>query len=742
MAFQIIDDRAAFERDKVQRSVISSTGQSEEEEEWDYEPEPEDALDPDVYLKDAKDLINIRPSEFTEFAIQMPNKEEQTYSSYSFKDREYLRAVYDTPNKRTLLKCGRQVEKCCSASSTISLFDGSTKKARDIEVGDWVLTMAADGMTLTKGRVTWVSGNYSKPCLKIKSGLGYSTDVATTHPLRTRDSWTEAGSLNEGSRVAVVCGKKSDSYIYWDKIVNITDIGIQECVDFEVEGTHNFVCDGFITHNSTLLGNKLLSYSCIITALNSLYVSPTQQQTKVFSQDRLKEPIETSEYLKAWTTTKLSDNVLLKKFINRSQITLRYAFMNADRIRGIPADCITLDELQDLLTDSIHVIEECASHSPYKIFIYSGTPKSLDNTMEHYWTSYSTQNEWVVPCDRHTLKGPAGTSKIHWNILSEDNIGEKSLVCDRCHKPIFANDSRSMWAALNPEIIKSISKPYEGYRIPQLMVPWVTHEEILQKQKTYSRAKFYNEVLGLSYDSGTRPLTQQDLKDNCNSNISMGEAYQSGLRSKLAEATPVYAGLDWGGGSALSQTVITLGSYLPDGKFNCFFYHRFEGREAEPGIQIEEVTKIINLYKVVLVGCDYGGGFWPNDELTRRFGWQRIIKYQYSTPDTKVKWNDGLKRFMVHRTEVMSDIFNAIKRRDVFRFPNWDEFKNPFGMDFLNIFSEYNEQRRMDEYKKSPNVTDDSFHSTLLCFLASMIRHPRPDVMAPNSHPQERENHG
>ncbi len=224
--------------------------------------------------------------------------------------------------------------------------------------------------------------------------------------------------------------------------------------------------------------------------------------------------------------------------------------------------------------------------------------------------------------------------------------------------------------------------------------------------------------------------------DNCNAHLRLDDAYQKDLRSRLGDSVDVFAGIDWGSGEN-TYTVMTLGAYLPDGKFNTFFYHRFEGREAEPTYQIEEITKLINYWKVQLVGCDYGGGFWPNDELTRRFGWQRIIKYQYSTPGQKVKWEDGLHRFLVHRTEVMSDVFNAIKRRDVFRFPAWEHFQNPYGMDFLNIFSEFNEQRRMDEYKKSPNTTDDSFHAMVLCFLASMIRHPRPDVIAPNASPKE-----
>lgn len=1027
MSFEIIDDKAAFDRGRTGNVIQSTSGEPDLKEEWDYEPEPEDSLDPDLMAQSTAELINVSPSEFTEFAIRMPDKEAQSYVPFSFDNRRYLRAIYDTPNRRTLLKCGRQVEKTQSVNSVVRLFNGAPILAGNVRVGDWLATMATDGSHMTYGQVSWVSRRYVKPCVRIKSRQGHEATIALTHPMRKWDAWVEASNLQVKDRLAVVrragifqqqyaprkerirltayllgdghigdvskggyisftqmpgvvlnefvadvelaggtcriadaskglakqiqlhrnsiiqtwltedgllgttshtkfiptwvwglskedtslfinrlwatdghvkqnsrskysleycsvsiplirdlqallwkfgipsnirknwpnywkdqgieqyayilrietqegvtrflteiasLGKSEDvktsevgennnrdtypieinflirriihsrgtedrmgrfadktkslrtaglretlkypptykklqqyvdffkadtrydqslvavlenhidTDIYWDEIEEITNVGEVECVDFEVEGTHNFVCDGFITHNSTLLGNKLLSYSCIITALNSLYVSPTNQQSKVFSQDRLKEPIETSDYLKSWTTTKLSDNVFLKKFINRSQITLRYAFMNADRCRGIPADAICLDELQDLLTDNIPVIEECASHSHLKIFMYSGTPKSLDNTIEYYWTAYSTQNEWAVPCHRHTFTSPTGTSRVHWNILSEDNLGETCLVCDKCGEPIYAMDSAAQWVSLNPDIIKQISKPYEGYRIPQLMVPWINYDEIKQKQKTYSRPKFYNEVLGLSYDSGTRPLTRQDVIDNCNSALHMNDAFINDLRLKISDSTPVYAGLDWGTGEG-SYTVMTLGAYFPDGKFNVFFWKKFDGREAEPTVQIEEITRIINLFKVVLVGCDYGGGFWPNDELTRRFGWQRIVKYQYSTPGQKVKWEDGLKRFLVNRNEVMSDVFNALKRRNVFRLPNWDQWNNPFAIDFLNIFSEYNEQRRMLEYKKTPKVTDDAFHSMLYCFLVSMIRHPRPDVIAPSSIPKE-----
>lgn len=1400
MAYEIVEDLSDYLREQGERVVhVDPEGMFvsiDLKEEWDYEPDPGNEFGAGRFDQ-MIDLVSVLPSEFTEFAIMMPDKENQTYKNFSFERREYLRQIYDTPSKRTLLKCGRQIEKTLRICSVVRRFNGAPVFAGDVREGDWLETLSTDGSHMTYGQVVWISRRYRKPCVRITTRQGHTTEVALTHPMRTWDTWTEAGQLRVKDKIAAVrkagifhaqwapekhrirltayligdghigksngyigftqlpgpvldeflvdiglaggtyrindatggsrqakqvvlhrngmvrdwlqhdgltghnsrtkfvpywvwglskedtalfvnrlwatdghvkqntrskysleycsvserlvrdvqallwkfgipssvrknwpnywkdqgieeyayilrietkegvlrfltqiaCLGKSESCpipeqlennnrdtypieinglirriigsrgsvgrlgrsaekskslrtaglretlkypptwqklqqyvdffksdrrydqllvaelekhidtdLFWDEIESIEHIGDQECVDFEVEGTHNFVADGLVTHNSTMLGNKLLSYSCIVTALNSLYVSPTNQQSKVFSQDRLKEPIETSPFLKSWTTTKLSDNVFLKKFINRSQITLRYAYMNADRCRGIPSDivcfdsaaqvltrkgwklvselaiddevadvsdrgdvewsnpynifskeftgemvsfdhsrmhirvtsdhqmvanfkikpglqrqdayvfatagdladtktmgfkmtcgaswlgqhptervfpgiptahghnrkelhlnyqdfalltgwyiseghtqkynsgkcripvisqnanrhldeivqtverlglsyrvhkdprsdvrhvvinsailgqyyaqlgksrdkhipreffeypallsyvlrgiylgdgchhegeewwestlrtrsrllaedvqeawlrisrpavihtrmfvpahqdnpnyalleaepmyevcsykrdyfifwrgefesksritveavskervyCFTVknhrpivkgdfgsqpiiigqcvDELQDILTDNIPVIEETASHSELTIsgerhkggiFMYSGTPKSLDNTIEVYWNQYSTQNEWVVPCHNHAIfTGGGQLSRVHWNILTEDNIGLESLICERCGKKIDPQDEMAQWAALNPGIIKEIPKPYDGYRIPQLMVPWVSHQDILQKQKTYPRDRFYNEVLGLSYDSGTRPLTQQDVIDNCSQYLQLDEASLVKYKNYFGGAVPVYAGIDWGAGGENSYTVLTLGAYL-DGKFQLFYYKRFEGRDSETQTQIEEIIRTIIFWNVKRVGVDYGGGLWPNDRLTSQFGMLRVAKYQYSNPGEKVRWEDGLKRFLVNRCEVMSDVFNAIKRRDVFRFPNWNQFKLPFGADFLNIFAEYNEQRRMIEYKKSPGTTDDSFHATLLCFLVSMLDVPRPDIIAP-----------
>jgi hypothetical protein len=473
---------------------------------------------------------------------------------------------------------------------------------------------------------------------------------------------------------------------------------------------------------STYLGNRLLALTCIQPSFTALYVSPTNQQTKTFSNDRVKEPIETSVRLKAWTTEKLAQNVFQKKFINRSQIVLRYAFLNADRVRGIPADMICIDEIQDIHTDSVPVIEECVSHSAFKFKLYAGTPKSLDNTIEGLWIEESTQNEWVVPCD-----SCGGGDYRYWNILDEANIGKRGLICDRCGKPIVAMSEGAQWASMNPN--PRVPSPLDGYRIPQIMVPWLSWSDILTKQMTYSRAKFHNECLGLSYDSGTRPLTQTDVRENCHDSFALTP---DGVRASVArcQGMQVFMGIDWGTGEQ-TFTVVVVCAYI-EGRFQMVYCRRFEGVDTEPLVQLERIDQLVRVWKPEFIGCDYGGGFDRNDALIRKYGPRRVFKYQYSTiTGGKIKWDDGLMRFLLNRTEIMSDVFNAIKRRNVFGFPAWSDFQQPFAADMLNIFSEYSEERRTNEYKKSKGVPDDTFHALLFCFVVSTIRTPRPDVIVP-----------
>lgn len=466
---------------------------------------------------------------------------------------------------------------------------------------------------------------------------------------------------------------------------------------------------------STTLGNIALTYSMLRRHFKTLFVSPTQTQTEVFSRDKIETTILNSKTLKTMAGGRgTKDNVLFKKFITKSEITLRYAFLHADRVRGIFTDMLLLDEIQDILTDVIPVIEEAMSHSYYKIQRYSGTPKSLDNTISHYWENYSTQNEWVIPCD-----SCGGADYRHWNIVGEKNIGLHHLICDKCGKQIYATHPDAQWAAMNPHPM--IPEPFEGYRIPQPITAWLSWPELLGKRTTYSKAQFYNEVLGLGYDSGDRPLTKSEIKACCRPDLTMYPPLSS-------RAADVFMGIDWGTGER-AFTVMSMGKYV-GGKFTLFFWKRFDGEEADVERMLSTIYSYVKKYDVALIGTDYGGGYHTNDRLVRMVGAAKVVKYQYAGTTKKLYYDKDLIRFIVNRTAVLMDYINAIKRKE-FAFPKWEEFEQPFADDMVNIFKEYNEARKCDVLNKVPNAPDDSLHSGLYCFLASMLKYPRPDILTP-----------
>ena len=477
---------------------------------------------------------------------------------------------------------------------------------------------------------------------------------------------------------------------------------------------------------STLLGNFLLSLSCLVPGHKSLYVSSRFEQAKTFSADRLREPMELSPVLRRLTSGMRAKAVLEKQLQNTSKITLRYAYHNADAVRGIPAWALAIDEFQDILADSIPVIEQCTSHAPqrWRRFLYAGTPKSFDNPIETYRSARSTQGEWVVPCDACGSSAGAGR---HWNILGERNIGKKGLICERCGGALHAMHEDAQWANM-VDLPTDRDDVFSSFRIPQLMVPWKPWSEILADYASYPRAKFYNEVLGLSFDSGMRPLTERELRACSVPALSMErlEEYE-----RLSHAQPVFAGIDWGTGEG-SYTVLSLATYV-DGKFRVFFCHRYTGAEVEPDVQMASIFQTLDRFNVMLIGADYGGGFDRNATLTRKYGPRRLVKFQYvGSMSKKLQWNPELRRWLVNRTPVMSDVFATIKRRQI-EFPCWEEFRDPCGQDMLNIYSEERKARSTIKYDHAVGSPDDAFHALLYTLLASMLKHPRPDIMAPDA---------
>lgn len=481
------------------------------------------------------------------------------------------------------------------------------------------------------------------------------------------------------------------------------------------------------TEKSTSLGNKLIALCGMNWYQNALFVTPSAMQTKVFSSARIDDIVEISPMVKALTHKSLTWNILEKEFLTHSKIYLRYAFLNADRIRGISVSNIFYDEVQDLLKDVIPVIRESASRFRNALHVYSGTPKSFDNTIEHIWAKDSTMSEWVVPCERHT--------PWHFVVLGPKNIGKMGPICERCGHPINPEHPKAQWVAMNPGAY------VEGYRICRLMVPWYWKpaigtadpykmwKSIIHDMETYPTAQFMNEVMALSYDSGLKPLTRAEVAQACDETDTylMDEEQVA----ELAKSHQLYGGIDWGTGEN-AYTVLVVGGYTRgDTSFQVVYAKRFDGVMTDPEPQMQELIRLINKFRLKYVGCDYGMGFVQNKKLTSIYSAKRIHQFQYAAKaPKKIVYKAALNRSLVFRTAVMADIFSAIKTKKI-RLPAWDVFKVPYAEDLLSIHAEYSETLRMIKYDKPRSIPDDTFHALLYAMIVSFFDHRRPDIIAP-----------
>jgi len=478
---------------------------------------------------------------------------------------------------------------------------------------------------------------------------------------------------------------------------------------------------------STTLANLMVAESIVYEAFRTLYVSPSSMQTRQFSNEKLTPTINDSPIVHDhFTDKKCIDQVYEKTFTNAAHIFLRYAFLSADRARGIPADRLYLDEIQDILKDNVKVIAESLSFSEYAYELYAGTPKTLDNTIEEYW-QWSTQMEWAIPCNMHT--------PIHWNVLGLDNIGNDGLICGKCGNRIHPEEGR--WVVTNP------GGEYTGFHVTQLMVPWKQggdrwKKDIVWKRDNWPPAVFYNEVLGESHDQASKPVTQTEIMQCCwpinkKSGIDSEHLILEPYRELLGRDN--FGGVDWGEGRSegkvvggkkrhASFTVLTIGTFLDEDLFWPFFIKKYEGAEIDPEFVKEDIVRLFHRFNVKILGVDYGHGWGMNSHLINKLGRQRVMEFNYvGKMRERIKWDDLAFNFKVNRSMAISNYIDALKHQQIM-YARWEEYAR-FAKDTLGVYIDYNERQKTMYYDHPIDQPDDAMHSQIYSRLAGMISQGR-----------------
>lgn len=444
-----------------------------------------------------------------------------------------------------------------------------------------------------------------------------------------------------------------------------------------------------------------------------LYVAPLQQQTQRYSTLYVSEAIQSCELARTLQSGDLegvlSDSKILKtvghqSFATGAGIQLTYAKTSSDRARGIYADRIDFDEIQDQLVDNIPVVSESLTASKWGVRRFTGTAKTADNTIERYWQQ-SSQSEWSMRCSACGF----------WNFPTEDGkvlemIQADGIHCVKCGAKL--NPRSGVWVPAYPDRMNS----FRGFHIPQIVIPAITENQnnwakVLRKVMTLPISLIMQEVLGISYSVGARLITQADIvRQSTLPPI-------ADIQKNLKKYVMTVSGVDWGGAEQSSFTVHTILGIRSDGRLDVIWARRFVG--FNPDEMLTEIAKAHRFYKCAMMAADYGMGFDKNVMLSNRFNIP-IIQIMLCRQNKLLSYSPtlGQHRWTVDKTTALELLFLAIKYGRVF-FPPPAEF-DIYTKDLLSPFEQVTETGGMSTrfFNRDPAQPDDFCMS--LCFAAML----------------------
>jgi replicative DNA helicase len=141
--------------------------------------------------------------------------------------------------------------------SEITLAELVRNGARDVPV--WSLDTAFPGDTpeppgwrLVPAILTHAFPSGVKPVYRLRLACGRELRATANHRFRTVDGWVPFGLLSPGDELATPAKPAAPALggVVWDRIVAIEPLGEEEVFDATVLGTHNFVANGVVAHNS------------------------------------------------------------------------------------------------------------------------------------------------------------------------------------------------------------------------------------------------------------------------------------------------------------------------------------------------------------------------------------------------------------------------------------------------------------------------------------------------------------
>lgn len=250
--------------------------------------------------------------------------------------------------------------------------------------------------------------------------------------------------------------------------------------------------------------------------IDIISIFPSATDVRKFCQGRFDAIVSRNPLLNKYLVG--LDSTELKE-IGESRIYFQGSWTERSAL-SVPADLLYIDELDRCRPDVLEMYEDrlFASRFKWKWLLSSPTfPKfGIDSFFEK-----TNQFTWMVKCDhcgtwqeirldsiksklrRHPRlerpRNPNGTLK---SIYPEPRRKQFFFACRKCFQEL--DRVRGQWVA------KFEKEPVHGYYISQLIAPWVTANEIMDKMANAKfKHTFWNLTLGLARSQGSGILTKE-----------------------------------------------------------------------------------------------------------------------------------------------------------------------------------------------------------------------------------------
>ena len=521
---------------------------------------------------------------------------------------------------------------------------------------------------------------------------------------------------------------------------------LQEHIQFEpmfrvteVPQRQIFVCGRQVGKSTCLAARQVLRLATN-PYRSLLYIAPLFDQTRRFSNNYVRPFLEygpmRNVLLKKTDGSPVdSNNVLQRTMGNESTLHLEYCSVSADRVRGIPADFLDMDELQDHDWGSLEVLKETLSASDLALQTFTGTAKGTSSAI-YAMQIQSSMAEWAIRCD-------CG----EWNIAClecglDDMVQKHGLACRKCMR--LLNTRKGVWVHRYPDRRTT----FDGRHIPQPILPlhcedrrrW--HILYHDKKMKYPRHRYLNEVLGETCDVGTSLITRTQIRSVCTLPWKHDDM---GSLAHLGSYPIVTMGIDWGlgaGGQVKRRRgvlVVEEGSPSFTVPVICGFrygqldadllYARRMPVGIEPHEEVKHLLELARKYRVKIIAHDFGGAGALRESMLLQAGFPADalmpMSYTGNTSQAIVRYMEptdiSVRRYWgVDKSRSLSLLILAIKA-GMIKFSQWSESDDNIVEDLLALYEDWQERdsgSAILRIRRDPRRTDDFCHGLNMACVA------------------------